>query len=279
MTGTLYVVSTPIGNLEDITLRALRVLREVDLIACEDTRHTARLLRHYGIETPRLSYHEHNEAERSAQLIGEIVAGKNIALVSDAGTPCVSDPGYRLVKAARERNLPVVPIPGPSSILAALMASGQPSDSFVFLGFLPSRKQARRSLLQQLAAVQRTHVFFESPVRLVDCLTDLKEVLGNRRITVAREMTKMHEEFFWGSVEEGLSHFKSRVVKGEIVVLVEKATEAPTRQEDLNIPELRLRLNQLIQEEGLSRSEATKRLARQLNLPKRELYQRLLQSS
>src|SRR5262245_6887362 len=203
MPGTLYVVATPIGNLEDITLRALRVLREVDMIACEDTRHTARLLAHYDIRRPTTSYHEHNETQKAGVLLDKLESGLQIALVSDAGTPCISDPGYRIVRQAHERRIRVVPIPGPCSFIAALSASGRASDAFTFLGFLPSRKNARAALLGDLKEEERTLIFFESPERLIEALEDVGRTLGPRSITIARELTKIYEELFSGTAAEG----------------------------------------------------------------------------
>src|ERR1051326_7762507 len=198
--GTLYVVATPIGNLEDITYRAVRVLREAGLIACEDTRHTAKLLAHYGIEKPTVSYHEHNEAARAEELVKKLEQGVNIAQVSDAGMPGISDPGYRVIKLAIERGIEVAPVPGPSAAIAALAASGLPTDSFKFLGFLPARSGERRTMLERLRDAQQTTVVYEAPHRLVEPMRDVVEILGpQRRVVVARELTKIHEEFLRGS--------------------------------------------------------------------------------
>src|SRR5438874_177589 len=202
MAGTLFIVATPIGNLEDISQRALRILREVDLIACEDTRHTRGLLNHYGIRTKTISYHEHNEDERAEELCSQLESGKNIALVSDAGTPLISDPGFRIVNAAIQRNIPIVPIPGATAFAAALSASGLPSDQFLFAGFLPPRASARRARLEDLRAIQATLIFYEAPHRIATALRDAVDILGNRQAVVARELTKLHEEFVRGRLNE-----------------------------------------------------------------------------
>ena len=274
MAGTLFVVATPIGNLEDITLRALRVLREADLIACEDTRHTRKLLAHYQITTPTSSYHEHNEQQRTGWLMERLESGTDIALVSDAGTPSISDPGYRLVRAALERGVRVSPIPGACAIISALSVSGRPTDSFAFLGFLPGRKAARRNRLRALRSESRTLLFFESPLRLASTLSDIDEILDSREVTVAREMTKVHEQLVTGTAAELASLFRSRRPKGESVVVVEKSSpEAAT--ESVGDRELDLRFEGLV-DQGLSRKDAIKQLAKELASPKRELYLRLL---
>ena len=210
MAGTLFVVATPIGNLEDITLRALRTLRDVDLIACEDTRHTRKLLAHYQISTPTSSYHEHNEQQRTGWLVERLESGMDIALVSDAGTPSIADPGYRLVRASLERGLCVSPVPGACAIISALSVSGRPTDSFAFLGFLPGRRTARRTRLQALRSEPRTLLFFESPLRLASTLSDIDEILDSREVTVAREMTKIHEQLVTGTAAELASLFRRR---------------------------------------------------------------------
>ncbi|MCI0625516.1 MAG: 16S rRNA (cytidine(1402)-2'-O)-methyltransferase [Acidobacteria bacterium] len=277
MPGTLYVVATPIGNLEDITLRALRVLREVDLIACEDTRHTARLLSHYEIRKPTTSYHEHNEIEKAALLLEKLEGGKQIALVSDAGTPCISDPGYRIVRQAQERRIPVVPIPGPCSFIAALSASGRASDAFSFLGFLPARKSARAALLNSLKDEGRTLIFFESPERLLEAVADLDKILGPRPMTIAREITKVYEELFSGTPQEGIEYFAQKTVKGEIVLIVEPGTRELGSLEALDVPALRQRVVGMTQGLGMMKTEAVKRLAREMNISRRELYRLLVE--
>src|SRR6202790_3241769 len=216
----LYLVATPIGNLEDITLRALRVLKQADLIACEDTRQTQKLLNHYGIATRTTSYHEHNEMTRAAELVVDLEQGARIALVTDAGMPGISDPGFRLISLAIRHHIPVVPIPGESAFLAALVASGLPTDSFRFSGFLPAKSGQRRKLLESVKDSPRTQVFYEAPHRLLETLADLVELLGNdRHVVVAREVTKIHEEFLRGRAREILETLKARGdVKGEITL-------------------------------------------------------------
>jgi 16S rRNA (cytidine1402-2'-O)-methyltransferase len=276
MPGTLYVVATPIGNLEDITLRALRVLRQVDLIACEDTRQTAKLLSHYQIEKASTSYHEHNEAEKTGQLLKELEAGKRVALVSDAGTPCISDPGYRLVSQARDRRIPVIPIPGACSFIAALSASGRATHAFTYLGFLPARKKARETLLNFLKNEERTLIFFESPKRLLESLTDLRRVFGLRPITIARELTKIYEEIFSGTPEQAIEYFGNKGIKGEIVLIVEAAAQARGNLEALGCFAWQERVSALARHLEISKSEAIKRVAHEMNVSRRELYQLLL---
>lgn len=268
------MVATPIGNLEDITLRALRVLREADLIACEDTRHTGKLLAHYRITTPTSSYHEHNEQQRTGWLVERLESGTDIALVSDAGTPSISDPGYRLVRAALERGVRVSPIPGACAIISALSISGRPTDSFAFLGFLPGRRVARRNRLRALRSESRTLLFFESPLRLASTLSDIDEMLDSREVTVAREMTKVHEQLVTGTAAELASLFRSRRPRGEAVVVVEKSSPEAAA-ESVSDRELDLRIEGLL-DQGLSRKDAIKQLAKELASPKRELYLRLL---
>src|SRR6266566_7023517 len=223
----LYLVGTPIGNLEDITLRAVRVLKEVDVIACEDTRQTQKLLNHYGITTRTISYHQHNEMTRSAELVKAMQEGGSLALVSDAGMPGISDPGFRLVSLAIRHHVPVVPIPGAAAFLAALVASGLPTDSFRFSGFLPAKRGERRAALEAVRSSPRTQVFYEAPHRAVESLEDVCEVLGDdRHVVMAREVTKLHEEFLRGRAGEVLENLKAREsVKGEITLLIGKAEE------------------------------------------------------
>ena len=268
------MVATPIGNLEDITLRALRILGEADLIACEDTRHTRKLLAHYQITTPTSSYHEHNEQQRTGWLVERLESGTDIALVSDAGTPSISDPGFRLVRAALERGVRVSPIPGACAIISALSVSGRSTDSFAFLGFLPGRKAARRNRLRALRSESRTLLFFESPLRLASTLSDIDDILDSRDVTVAREMTKVHEQLVTGTAAELASLFRSRRPKGEAVVVVEKSS-SEAAPESVSDRELDLRFEGLV-DQGLSRKDAIKQLAKELASPKRELYLRLL---
>ena len=274
--GTLYLVGTPIGNLEDITLRALRVLKGVDLIACEDTRHTATLLHHYGIERPTISYHEHNELTRAAELVVHLERGDNIAVVSDAGMPGVSDPGYRLVALAVRHHIRVVPVPGASAFLSALVASGLPTDSFRFAGFLPAKAGARRTALEAIRNSPRTQVFYEAPHRIVETLRDVVEVLGaERHVVIAREVTKIHEEFIRSRAGEVLSQLEQRgEIKGEITLLIgktEETTHPPASEKSLveRVKELcneqldeKAALKQAAKEFGLSKSEAYRELQR-----------------
>jgi 16S rRNA (cytidine1402-2'-O)-methyltransferase len=278
MPGTLFVVATPIGNLEDITLRALRVLREVDLIACEDTRQTSKLLSNYDIQKATTSYHEHNEIEKTSQLLRHLEAGEDIALVSDAGTPCVSDPGYRLVRGAREKQIPVVPIPGPCAFIAALSASGRSTHAFVFLGFLPARRKARPAFLKSLSAEDRTLIFFESPARLLDCLNDLMKVLGPRQLTVARELTKMYEELFSGTPQEAIGHFSAKPVRGEVILIVEGAVGEARSLESEDLGALRQRVSAVVERLEISRAEAIRQVAREMKVSRRALYQLLIKN-
>jgi len=223
MAGTLYLVSTPIGNLEDITQRAVRLLGEADVIACEDTRHTQKLLNHYGITTPTVSYHEHNERERAAELLDRLKDGRDVAVVSDAGTPAISDPGFRLARMAIENEIKVVPVPGASALITALVASGLPTDEFFFGGFLPSRSGARRARLNELRSIDATLIFYEGPHRIAATLKDAREILGERHAVVARELTKMHEEIARGRLSELGARFSSdRSARGEMVLIIDR---------------------------------------------------------
>jgi 16S rRNA (cytidine1402-2'-O)-methyltransferase len=219
--GVLYVVATPIGNLEDITLRALRVLKEVDVIAAEDTRHTSKLMTRYGIRKFTVSYHEHNERQRAQELVAQMKAGRSVALVSDAGMPAVSDPGYEIVRRCVAERIPVVPVPGPSAILTALAASGLPTDRFLFLGFLPRKVGEQRRLLDDVASEPGTLVLFEAPQRLTATLRALRECFGDRRVAVCRELTKVHEEVFRGTLSEALAHAEANPPRGEITLVLE----------------------------------------------------------
>jgi 16S rRNA (cytidine1402-2'-O)-methyltransferase len=276
MTGTLYIVATPIGNLEDISQRALRTLREVDLIACEDTRHTRVLLNHFDIKTKTVSYHEHNERARSEQLADEIQAGMNVALVSDAGTPLISDPGFRIVQAAIERDIPVVPVPGATALVAALAASGLPSDQFLFAGFLPARANARRAELEELRTVSGTLIFYEAPHRIAAALKDALEVLGDRRAAVARELTKIHEEIVRGSLGELIKRFSSdTIVRGEIVLVIGGVVNELSGQTETSPIDLVTRVNKL-EAEGLDAKTALKQAARELGMKRAEAYRLLV---
>jgi len=267
----LYLVATPLGNLEDITLRALRILKEVDLIACEDTRYTAKLLTRYGIRTPKESYHKFNERSRTPGLIGMLREGKNIALVSDSGTPLVSDPGYELVSACRREGIQVIPVPGASAAIAALAASGLPADSFFFAGFLPARGALRRRRLQELSGIPATIVLYEAPHRLIASLEDMAAVLGPRRACIARELTKVHEEFLHGSLEELLQILRLREkIQGEITVVIEQGSSIPQPQE-WRIP-IAQHLESEIKKTGLPRNEALKSVAKQRGITRRQAY-------
>jgi 16S rRNA (cytidine1402-2'-O)-methyltransferase len=272
MSGLLYVVATPIGNLEDMTYRAVRVLGEVDLIACEDTRQTRKLLDRYGIQKPTISYHEHNEAERTPELVGKLQRGTTIALVSDAGVPLVSDPGYRLVKAAVDTGIPVQAIPGASALLTALAASGLPTDAFHFAGFLPHKPGQRLKALESLAGEPATLIFYEAPHRILEALEAIEQALGPRPVVVARELTKIHEEFLRGTPAEVREQLALRdAVKGEITLLIGKATgPAP---DDTPLPDA---VEALVRT-GTPRMDAIKQVARRRGLSKREVYDRLLE--
>jgi len=276
----LFLVGTPIGNLEDITLRAVRVLKEVDVIACEDTRQTQKLLNHYGIATRTISYHEHNEMIRAPELVKEMQAGASIALVTDAGMPGISDPGFRLISLAIRHHLPVVPIPGASAFLAALVASGLPTDSFRFSGFLPAKRGERRAALGAIKDSPRAQVFYEAPHRIVETLTDVVEVLGEvRHVVVAREVTKLHEEFLRGRAGEVLETLKSRDgVKGEITLLIGKAEEAELRPAAPVRMSVRQRVEQIMVEEKVDEKTALKKVAKERGISKSEAYRELQRS-
>ena len=273
-TGTLYLVATPIGNLADITHRALQILKEVDLIACEDTRHTNKLLNHYGITTKTISYHEHNEQQRAAQLIDQLKQGSDIAVVSDAGTPSISDPGFRLVRAAIENDISVVPVPGPSALIAALIATGLPTDEFFFAGFLPSRPHARRTRLSELQSVPGTLIFYEAPHRLAATLKDALEVLGERDAVVARELTKLHEEIRRGRLSALAADYadKKNDIRGEIVVLIDRNVIAAPIRESVSVSAL---VDQF-EQDGMDHRAALKKAARELGLSRAEAYRRLV---
>ncbi len=270
--GTLYLVGTPIGNLEDITLRALRTLKEVDLIACEDTRQTMKLLNHYGIAKPTISYHEHNELTRAAELVVHLERGDNIAMVSDAGMPGVSDPGYRLVVLAVRHHIRVVPIPGASAFLSSLVASGLPTDSFNFNGFLPAKEGARRTVLEAIRSSPRTQIFYEAPHRIVETLRDVVDILGpERHIVMAREVTKLHEEFLRGTADSVLAQLEERGdIRGEITLLIGKADDniaAPASSKSIA-----KRIRELMAAEHLDEKGALKQAAKEFGLSKSATY-------
>jgi 16S rRNA (cytidine1402-2'-O)-methyltransferase len=272
-TGCLYLVATPIGNMEDITLRALRVLKEVDVVACEDTRQTQKLLNRYGLRKRLVSYHQHNEMTRAAELVIELEQGARAALVSDAGTPVISDPGHRLVALCLRHHIPVVPIPGPSALVAALAASGMPTEEFLFAGFLPPRAGQRRQTLEGLAAQPRTLVLYEAPHRIEETLQDALTVLGARPAVIAREVTKVHEEFLRGNLAELLERIRRKPLRGEMTLLI--GTGSSPRPSPAQLP-LSDRIAEIMRERKVDRKAALKQAARERGLAKREAYKQLL---
>jgi 16S rRNA (cytidine1402-2'-O)-methyltransferase len=277
----LYVVATPIGNLEDITLRALRILREADVIACEDTRQTQKLLNHFAITTRTTSYHEHNETTKSAELVKEMQEGASVALVTDAGMPGISDPGYRLITLAIRHHLRVVPVPGAAAFLSALVASGLPTDSFRFNGFLPAKRGERKDALEAIKGSPRTQVFYEAPHRIIEALEDVVEMLGaSRHVVVARELTKLHEEFLRGRAAEALENLKARdAVKGEITLLIGKAEEEPHGAADAPVRlSVRQRVDQIMAEEKVDEKAALKKVAKERGVSKSEVYREMQRS-
>ncbi len=269
--GILYIVGTPIGNLEDITLRALRILREVDLIACEDTRRTRKLLSRYSIHIPLTSYFVHNEIVKADFLIKRLKEGKNIALVSDAGMPGISDPGYFIIQKALKENISIIPIPGPTAFIPSLVVSGLPTDSFVFEGFLPSKKKARCDKLRELKSEKRTIIFYEAPHRLVVTLKDILEILGDREVSLTRELTKKFEETFRGKISEAIEKFVKP--KGEFTIILKGAQEKEILKEKWQNLSILDHLKLVMKEENLSKKEAIKRIAQLRGIPKREVYQ------
>jgi 16S rRNA (cytidine1402-2'-O)-methyltransferase len=271
--GILYIVSTPIGNLEDITLRALRILKEVNIIAAEDTRHSQKLLSKYDIHTPLTSYHDHNKEEKAPVLVAKMLDGQTVALISDAGTPGISDPGYFLINLAVDQKIPVIPIPGATAAIAALSVSGLPTDSFVFEGFLPSKHTARLKRLEELKTEKRTLVFYEAPHRIIATVDDILNILGDRKAVVTRELTKVHEEAIRGSMTEILARLNSGSTKGEFTIILHGATETPAEQH-LDTKEY---LKTLMLHRGLSKKEAISVAAEELGLPKKEVYKESLE--
>lgn len=275
-TGCLYLVATPIGNLEDISLRALRVLKEADFIACEDTRQTMKLLAHFDIQTRMVSYHEHNEITRAPEIVIDLEQGARVALVSDAGTPAISDPGHRLVSLCVRHGIKVVPVPGASAFVAALAASGMPIEEFAFIGFLPSRQTERRKALRALASEPRPLALYEAPHRLLDTLEDALEILGNRPAVVAREVTKLYEEFLRGHIEQVLAEVRKKAPRGEITLLIGPADgEAIHAAAPADVP-LARRVEELMKERNVDSKAALKVVARERGLTRREAYKQLL---
>ena len=271
--GTLYVVATPIGNLEDITHRAVRVLKEAGLIACEDTRHTAKLLAHYAIDKPTVSYHEHNEAARAEELVKKLEQGVNIAQVSDAGMPGISDPGYRVIRLAIERGLQVVPIPGASAAVAALAAGGLPTDSFQFLGFLPAKSGQRRTALETLRHAEHTTVVYEAPHRIAETMNDIVELLGAERpVVLARELTKVHEEFIRGPAADVLRRVQKQELKGEMTLLIGKSERATAPEARKDIAS---RVEEIMREGSVDENTALKVVAKEQGISKSEAYREL----
>jgi 16S rRNA (cytidine1402-2'-O)-methyltransferase len=276
--GCLYIVGTPIGNLEDITLRALRILKEVDLIACEDTRHTQKLLNHYKIAKTLLSYHEHNEMTRSPELLIQLEQGAKIALVSDAGMPLISDPGYRLVTLCVRHKIPVVPIPGPSAMLVALAAAGLPNEEFLFVGFLPQRSGERRRMLDHLRIEERTMIFYEAPHRVAESIADAQEILGDRPACIAREVTKLHEEFLRGKLSQLAESLAERPARGEITLIVGPPEPSASTGQAESTQSLSDRVDELIRQAKLDRKEALKLAAKERGLTRRAAYEQLVES-
>jgi len=276
MPGTLYLIATPIGNLEDITHRAVRLLGEVEVIACEDTRHTKKLLNHYGISTRTISYHEHNERERAADLIERLKSGADVAVVSDAGTPGISDPGFRLARIAIDSDVQVVPVPGASALISALVASGLPTDEFFFGGFLPARSGARRARLAELRSLPATLIFYEGPHRIAATLKDALEILGERQAVVARELTKMHEEIARGSLSELAARFATpESARGEMVLMIDRTAMPSENAVDKSDASVSALVTEF-EANGLDHRAALKKAARELGLSRDEAYRRLV---
>lgn len=268
--GTLYVVATPLGNLEDITLRALRVLKEVDLVAAEDTRHSLKLLTHYGISKPMISYWSEREKAQSARITEELAAGRSVALISDAGTPGISDPGALLVKSALEHDIPVIAVPGPSALIAALSVAGLPTEEFSFIGFLPPKSAQRRKRLAELKHESRTLVFYEAPHRLIEALSDIRDVFGDREAALAKELTKLHETVLRGALSALLDALQTAVIAGEYVLIVAGAPAERAGVEEA------LEEVKLLMRKGKGRKEAVKIVAEEYGLSRKDLYDRSL---
>lgn len=271
--GTLYIIATPIGNLEDITLRALRILKDVDLVAAEDTRHSRKLLTHFGISKPLTSYFDHNKNIKGALILDKLRNGMSVALISDAGTPCISDPGYQLVRDAVREGIDVVPIPGPCAAVSALSASGLPTDSFAFEGFLPNRVGKRREKLGRLKDESRVLIFYEAPTRLIASLSDILEIMGDREVVLAREVTKVYEEFLRGPLSHVMESLKERQVKGEIVLILAPHDSVADTVDDRDIEEM---LERYLAADGLSVKDAVKRVALETGMPRGMVYEAAL---
>ena len=275
MPGTLFLVATPIGNLQDISLRALEILKSVDLIACEDTRHTRKLLTHFGIKQKLVSYHEHNETERARELAGLLEQGKSVAVVSDAGTPGISDPSFRIVQQTHEIGAKVISIPGAVAFVNAVIVTGLPTDSIFFGGFLPSKKGERCNRLEEIKSIPATICFYETPHRIAKSLADCLEILGNRNAAVVRELTKLHEEIIRGNLEQLSKEFSQRKVKGEMVLVISREDQS-TRANELNVKSLSVKVKEM-ESEGFDRKTALKKAAKEFGLSKSEAYKILLQ--
>ncbi len=275
MHGTLYLVATPIGNLQDITFRAVEILKTVDLIACEDTRHTRKLLTHFGIKNKLVSYHEHNEFERAEEFAAQLEQGKSIAVVSDAGTPGIADPSFRLIQKAHEIGAKINPIPGAVAFVNAVIVSGLPTDSVFFGGFLPSKNSERRNRLTEIRSIPATLCFYETPHRIAKSLTDCFEILGNRNAAVVRELTKMHEEIIRGNLSELRDRFSGKQVKGEIVLIIEREQISNLKYEISDSKNLAERVSE-IETQGIDRKTALKKAAKEFGLSKSEAYKILL---
>lgn len=271
--GVLYIVATPIGNLEDITLRAIRILKEAAVIAAEDTRHTKKLLDRYGIETPLTSYHDHNKEEKAPLLVARLLEGHDVALVSDAGTPGISDPGYYLINLAIGHGIRIAPIPGPVAAVAALSISGLPTDRFVFEGFLPARRSQRMKRLRELSSDDRTLIFYEAPHRIISAIEDMLAIFGDRNAVLTRELTKIHEEVIRLNLSDMLKRLKKRTMKGEITIMLHGAKKESSKKE---MPDLKEYLKNLMLHRGLSKKEAIAAAAKELGLPKKVVYEESL---
>lgn len=275
--GTLYIVGTPIGNLEDITARALRILREVSVIAAEDTRQTRKLLNHFEIQTPAVSYHEHNQRTAGPALIERLLAGNDVAVVTDAGMPAISDPGEDLVKLAIQAGIPVVPIPGPTAFTTALVVSGLSAEQFVFEGFLPVKGKERRAALERLKTEPRTWILYEAPHRVLETLEDLRDALGARPMAAARELTKLYEEVRRGTPAELLAHFEQHAPRGEFVLVISGAPAAEVPEAQAATPQSLAEAVAALEASGVDRKTAMKQVADRLGLTKRDVYQALLE--